>query len=198
MGSRSAVLVGLASVVLAVAIGIALKYVMRSRHPDTVVVPGVRGGGFPYAFDRLRDRGLRVAIPSTLHFDPTTSPMVAVQTPTAGARVHRGSVVTLRPPTFGGPIGSPDGPAKLPVYRVPDFGGKPLADAVDWTHGKTVYWTSDLPPLPPSNAKHLFDAYVVTSQRPPAGSDLKLWIPARMRGYVGVRLTPLTLKVAVR
>jgi hypothetical protein len=56
----------------------------------------------------------------------------------------------------------------------------------------------DLPPLPPSNAKHLFDAYVVTLQRPAAGFDLKLWIPARMRGYVGVRLTPLTLKVAVR
>jgi hypothetical protein len=178
-------------------LGITVKYATRTRHPDTVVVPGVRGGGFPFAFERLRTSGLRVAIPSTLHFGATTGfPAVAQETPAGGTRVRWGSVVTLRPPTFGGPIGSPSGPANLPVYRVPDFGGKPLSDAVGWTRGKTVFWESDLPPLPPSSAKHLFDAYVVTSQRPAAGSDLKLWIRARVRGYVGVRLTPLTLRVS--
>ena len=198
MGARSGVLLGIGSVVLAVVMGIALKHITRTRHPDTVVVPGVRGGGFPFAFDRLRARGLRVAIPSTLHFEATSPPMVAKQMPPAGTRVAWGSIVTLRPPSFLGLVGSPVGPEKLPVYRVPEFNGKPLADAVAWTKGKTVYWASDLPPLPPSNAKHLFDAYVITSQRPAAGSDLKLWTPARMRGFVGVRLTPLTLEVAVR
>jgi len=198
MGPRSGVLLGIGSVVLAVALGIALKNVTRDGHPDTVVVPGVRGGGFPFAFDRLRAQGLRVAIPSTLRFEAMTSPMVAKQMPPAGTRVAWGSTVTLRPPSFPGPIGSPSGPDKLPIYRVPEFNGKPLADAVAWTNGKTVYWASDLPPLPPSSAKHLFDAYVITSQRPAAGSDLKLWAPAAMRGFVGVRLTPLTLEVAVR
>ena len=176
-----------------IVLGVALKYATRSRHPDTVVVPGVRGGGFPFAFDRLRERGLRVAIPSTIHFHATSSPMVAGQTPPAGTRVKWGSVVTLR--TSWGPIGSPGGPNELPVYRVPDFGGKPLGDAVAWMEGKTIYWETDLPPLPPSSAKHLFDAYVVKSQRPAAGSGLKLWIRVAGRG---VRLTPLALDVALR
>jgi hypothetical protein len=176
--------------------GIALHHVTRTRHPDTVVVPGIRGGGLLFAFDHLRDRGLRVAIPSEIPFGETSSPMVTGQTPSGGTRVDWGSVVTLR--LFRGFTGSPSGPKKLPVYRVPDFRGRPLADAVAWTEGKTVYWASDLPPLPPSGAKHLFDAYVVTSQLPAAGSDLKLWTPARMRGFVGVRLTPLKLEVAAR
>jgi hypothetical protein len=199
MGIRTATLLGIGAVALVVALGVTVQYATRTRHPDTVVVPGVRGGGFPFAFERMRSSGLRVAIPATLHFAATSgNPSVAEQTPVAGTRVRWGSVVTLRPPTFGGPIGSPGGPAKLPVYHVPDFGGKPLADAVSWTRGKTVYWASELPPLPPSSAKKLFDAYVVRSQRPSPGSDIKLWIPARVQGHVGVRLTPLTLTVSPR
>jgi hypothetical protein len=196
MGTRSRVLLGIGSVILAViVVGVALKYVTRSRHPDTVVVPKVRSVRFP--FGRLRDRGLRVAIPSTMHFYPTSSPMVMGQAPRAGTRVKWGSVVTLR--VVDGPIGLPIGPRKLPVYRVPDFRGKPLADAVAWTQDKWVYWETDLPPLPPSGAKRLFDAYVVTSQRPVAGSDAKLSIPVRVRRLGrGVRLTPLALKVALR
>ena len=198
MGTRSRVLLGIGSVIVAViVIGVALTYVTRSRHPDTVVVPGVRSGGLPFAFDRLRDRGLRVAIPSRMRFYPTSSPMVVEQVPRAGTRVKWGSVVTIR--LVGGPIGTPIGPRKLPVYRIPDFRGKALADAVSWTQDKWVYWTTDLPPLPPSSAKHLFDAYVVTSQRPVAGSNVKLSIPVRVRrlGH-GVRLTPLALEVALR
>jgi hypothetical protein len=197
MGTRTRALMGIGAVALVVVLGITVKYATRTRHPDTVVVPGVRGGGFPFAFERLRSSGLRVAIPSTLHFTATSgNPSVSKQTPVAGTRVPWGSVVTLRPPTFGGPIGSPDGPARLPVYRVPDFGGRPLAEAVAWTHGKVVYWASDLPPLPPSSAKHLFDAYRVTSQRPSAGSDVRLWTRVRVQGHAGVRLTPLTLEVS--
>jgi hypothetical protein len=196
MGTRSRVLLGIGSVIFAViAVGVALKYATRSRHPDTVVVPRVRSVQFP--FDRLRNRGLRVAIPSTMHFYPTSSPMVMGQAPRAGTRVKWGSAVTLR--VVDGPIGTPIGPRKVPVYRVPEFRGKPLAAAVAWTESKWVYWQANLPPLPPSSAKHLFDAYVVTSQHPVAGSDVKLSIPVRVRRLGrGVRLTPLVLEVALR
>jgi len=194
MGTRSRLVMVIASALAAVVVlGVALKYATRSRRPDTVVAPGVRGGGFPFAFERLRERGLRVAIPSAIHFQATSSPMVAGQTPPAGTRVKWGSVVTLR--TSWGPIGSPGGPDELPVYRVPEFRGKTLGDAVAWTEGKTIYWETDLPPLPPSSAKHLFDAYVVRSQRPAAGSGLKLWVRVAGRG---VRLTPLALDVGLR
>jgi beta-lactam-binding protein with PASTA domain len=198
MGTRSRVLLSIGSVILAlIVIGVALKYVTRSRHPDTVVVPGVRSSRLLFAFDRLRDRGLRVAIPSRMHFYPTSSPMLVGQVPRAGARVKWGSVVTIR--LVDGPIGTPIGPRTLPAYRVPDFDGKPLADAVSWTQDKWVYWATDLPPLPPSSAKHLFEAYVVTSQRPAAGSNVKLAIPVRVRRLGrGVRLTPLALEVALR
>jgi hypothetical protein len=191
MSSRARVLLAL-GVVSVIVIGVALKYVTRSRHPDTVVVPTFESDDVPYIFDRLRSRGLRVAIPSTTHFAATDSPRVRRVTPRTGTHLDWGSVATLD--VTNGVMGSPAGPKKLPVYRVPDFNGKPLADAVAWTQGKMVYWQADLPPLPPSSAKHLFDAYLVTSQRPAAGSDVRLWIPIKD----GVRLTPLVLDVAVR
>ena len=198
MGTRSRVLLGIGSVILAlIVIGVALKYVTRSRHPDAVIVPRVRSVSLLFAFDRLRDRGLRVAIPSRMHFYPTSAPMLVRQVPRAGTRVKWGSVVTLR--VVDGPIGTPIGPRDLPIYRVPDFRGKPLADAVSWTQDKWVYWTTDLPPLPPSSVKDLFEAYVVTSQRPVAGSNAQLSIPVRVRRLGrGVRLTPLVLEVAPR
>ena len=191
MGTRSGALLGIGVVVVAVVVGLALK---RTRHDDTVVVPGVRSGNVLFAFERLRESGLRVAIPSTIRFLPTSSPRVTGQTPPGGTRVEPDSVVTLR--LSSGGIGSPAGPDDLPVYRVPGFSGKPLADAVAWTKGKVLYWASDMPPLAPSSAQHLFDAYVVKSQHPQAGSNLKLWV--RTRDGEGVRLTPLTLQVAPR
>jgi PASTA domain len=192
MGTRTRILLGIGTVALAVVLGITVKYATRTRHPETVVVPGVRGGGLLFAYDRLRASGLRVAIPSYIPFDATSSPRVAGQTPSGGTSVDWGSVVRLR--VVEGWIGSPSGPKNLPVYRVPSFGGKPLTEAVEWTHGKVLYWSSNLPPLPPSNAKHLFDAYVVTSQWPRAGLGIKLW--QLNRG--GVRLTPLNLQVSPR
>jgi len=191
MGPRSQVLLGLGTVALVIVLGVSLEHVTRSEHPDTVVVPGVRSGGVLFAFDRLRGSGLRVAIPSITHFYATNWPYVVDQAPRAGTRVKWGSVVTLR--LRAGPTGSPSGPKKLPMYRVPNFAGRPLTEAVAWTKGKLVYWESELPPLPPSSARHLFDAYVITSQRPAAGSDVKLWTPVAGRG---VRLTPLVLDAA--
>jgi hypothetical protein len=173
-------------------IGIALKYSMRSRHPETVVVPTFESSDVTYIFDRLRSRGLRVAIPETTHFGATTSPRVRRVTPRTGTHLDWGSVATLDVTT--GFIGSPVGPKDPPVYRVADFGGKSLADAVAWARDKRLYWQTDLPSLPPSNARHLFEAYIISSQRPAARSDIKLWIPLKD----GVRLTPLVLDVAVR
>lgn len=194
MGTRTRVILGIVSATIALAAlgGIAFAHAKKDRHPETVVVPGIRSGGLLFAFDQLRGAGLKVAIPSTIPFQPTSSPMVSDQTPRGGTRVKWGSVVTLT--VAAGQIGSVGAPNRLPVYRVPDFSDRPLSDAVAWTEGKTIYWTSDLPPLPPSRAKHLLDAYVVTSQRPAQGSDLKLGtlIPN------GIRLTPLTLEAAVR
>lgn len=188
MSARLRVLLGLLSVI---AIGAAVTYAARESQPKIGVVPAVVSDDVSDTFGRLRDRGFRVAISDRTHFYATTSPRVVLQTPHSGTRLAWGSVVTLG--IAVGPIGSPAGPDKLPKYRVPDFVGKRLAEAVDWTRGKFVYWEADLPPLPPSSAKHLYDAYVVTSQHPVAGSDMRLWnrIPN------GVRLTPLVLDVAV-
>jgi hypothetical protein len=132
-----------------------------------------------------------------MHFDGISSPFVRSQSPRPGSRVKGGSVVTLH--LLPGSFGTPIGPKKLPTYRVPDFTGKQLADAADWTDGKWVHWEADLPPLPPSSAKHLFDAYVVTSQHPVAGSAVKLSMPVRQAAGQadGIRLTPITLKVAL-
>ena len=194
MGTRTRVIlvIGCLTIALAVLGGIAFAQAKKDRHPDMVVVPGIRSGGLLFAFDQLRGSGLRVAIPSTIHFYETASPMVMDQTPRGGTRVKWGSVVTLR--IWSGPMGSPSGPTKLPVYRVPDFSGKALSDVMAWTEGKAVYWRSDLPPLPPSSAKHLFDAYVIKSQHPSAGSTVKLWQHERD----GVRLTPVVLDAEPR
>jgi hypothetical protein len=197
MGKRATALLGFGiASILAVALAMAL--VLREDgpdHPETVIVPGSNATDLQMRFDLMRSRGLRVAIPERMHFYPTSSPEVRSQSPGSESRVKWGSIVTLH--LWPGSFGTPIGPKRLPTYRVPDFMGKQLADAVDWTEGKWVYWTADLPPLPASNAKHLFDAYVVTSQRPAAGSYVRLAIPARVVGRKGVRLTPVELNVAL-
>jgi hypothetical protein len=194
MGTRTRVILGIGCAIVALGAigGIAYAHGKKDGHPDTVVVPGVRSGGLLFAFDQLRGSGLRVAIPSMIPFRETSSPSVRGQTPRGGTRVKWDSVVTLD--VDGGLTGSPSGPQKLPVYRVPDFTGKSLNDVVAWTKGKSIFWKSDLPPLPPSSAKHLFDAYVIKSQHPLAGSTVKLW----QRVQNGVRLTPVVLEVEPR
>jgi hypothetical protein len=191
MGARSRILFGLGIVFIS-ALSAGVTYANWGHHPDKALVPPLASGGVPEQFDRLRERGFRVAIPGTTRFLATTAPYVVGQRPRAGTRLPWGSVVRLR--VALGPVGSPSGPSKLPSYRVPDFVGKRLAAAIGWTHGKVLFWQTDLPPLPPSSAKHLFNAYVVTGQRPRPGSHLRLWI---FNGQ-GVRLTPLVLEVAPR
>jgi hypothetical protein len=192
MDARSRILLGL-GIVSVSALSAGVAYANWGHHPKTVLVPSLAGSnGVPETFDRLRGKGFRVAIPATTRFYATTAPYVASQRPRAGTRVPWGGVVRLR--VRLGSIGSPSGPKELPSYRVPNFVGRRLADAIGWTRGKTLYWQADLPPLPPSRGRHLFDAYVIKAQRPKAGSDLSLWI----RIPKGVRLTPLVLVSHVR
>jgi hypothetical protein len=188
---------GIASMLV---VALAIVLVGRERHPshpETVIVPRSNATDLEIVFERLRSRGLRVAIPQRIQFHATSSPSVLSQSPRPGSRVTWGSVVTLH--LLPGGFATPIGPDNVPTYRVPDFTGKQLADAVDWTEGKWAYWEADLPSLPPSSAKHLFDAYVVTSQHPVAGSDIRPWMPVRrVLGQAdGVRLTPLVLEVAL-
>lgn len=199
MTRRAMALLGLGiASILAVMLAIALVGRERhSKHPETVIIPGSNATDVQMRFDLLRSRGLRVAIPQRMQFDGISSPSIRSQSPRPGSRVKWGSVVTLH--LLPGLFGTPVGPKRLPTYRVPDFTGKQLTDAVDWTEGKYVYWSADLPPLPASSAKHLFDAYVITSQHPVAGSAVRLWVPVRqVAGQAdGIRLTPITLNVAL-
>jgi len=202
MSRRAIALLGLGiASLLAVALTIAL--VGREddpKHPETVVVPGSNvADDVQKRFDLLRSRGLRVAIPQQIRFEAVSSPVIRSQSPRPGSRVKWGSVVTLR--LFPGGLATPIGPeGKPPTYRVPDFTGQTLTEAVVWTEGKWVYWAASLPPLPPSSAEHLLDAYVVTSQRPTEGSTVTLWTSVReVAGQAGgVRLTPVVLEVALR
>jgi hypothetical protein len=192
MDARTRILLGLAIVSLA-ALASGVTYASWGHHPKTVLVPSLAdSSSVPETFDRLRERGFRVAIPGTTRFYATTAPYVVLQRPRAGTRLPWGSVVRLK--VVMGPVGSPSGPKDLPTYRVPSFVGKRLSDAIAWTHGKTLWWQSFLPPLAPSSARHLFDAYAVTAQHPRAGSYLRLWV----RVGQGVHLTPLVLDVAQR
>ena len=184
------VLLGFGILALAAVIA-GVKYSIWGAHPDTVVVPTL-SSDVSEAFDHLRDRGLRVAIPNSVHFRATSPPSAVRQKPRAGTRVPWGSVVQLR--VTPGVIGSPAGPKTLPVYRVPDLVGKSLSDGVRWTRGKVVFWQTELPPLPPSGANHLFDAYVITAEHPTPGAELRLW----RRIPHGVHLTPLVFHVALR
>ena len=58
--------------------------------------------------------------------------------------------------------------------RVPDFGGRPLAEVVDWAAGHRLYWdASTLPSLPASDRARLLDNYRVTAQTPGPGATLR-------------------------
>jgi hypothetical protein len=193
MDGRSRILLGF-GIVCAFGLGAGMTYATEGKRPRTVIVPSLAGSnGVPETFDRLRAKGLRVAIPETTHFFPTSGPYVALQRPMAGTRVQWGSAVRLN--VDNGPYGRPGGVNEPPpTYRVPNFVGKSLAYAIAWTRDKKLYWQTDLPPLSPSTARHLFGAYIVKAQRPEAGSDLIPWTQLPN----GVRLNPLVLVSRLR
>jgi hypothetical protein len=60
---------------------------------------------------------------------------------------------------------------------MPDFVGRNLGEVSDWLSRRELYWRLDAPALPPTNRPHLFDAYLVTSQKPVPGTKIPEPIP---------------------
>ncbi len=164
---------------------------------STVVVPRVtRTLGLVAAYARLHRAGLRMAVPEAFSLRSLCLPTARAQRPAAGVRVPRGAAVTVRQLTcfLGSPVG---GDQRAAV--VPDLRGRPASAAVAWAERNQLYWELDrLPPLRPSTRPGLLDNYVVTDQRPAAGSLL-----ARGTACPGAATgcfvpTPLVMQARVR
>jgi len=139
--------------------------------PSYVVVPRVTGTySLTDAYRRLHRAGLRMAIPQSFSLRALCLPTARTQQPAAGARVLRGATVTVRQLTCY--LGSPAGGYQRAAV-VPDLRGRSAASAVRWAEQNQLYWELDrLPALRPSSRPGLLDNYVVTDQRPSAGSLL--------------------------
>lgn len=136
-----------------------------------VTVPDVSGGpGILVAYRRLRNRGLRAAIPSSFSVASLCMPSAGAQSPRARARVRRGTVVSLSGLRCA--LASPGMPVPPPPsVVVPELIGTSLSSAVSWAEAAGLAWQVDeLAPLEPSWQMELFDNYVVRAQRPAAGS----------------------------
>jgi beta-lactam-binding protein with PASTA domain len=143
------------------------------------------------AFALLRSLCLRVSIDQAAAYSALKPAWVARVAPAVGKRVAVGSVVVLTP-TDDGPIGSPAVLKSHPRYVVPNFVGRPAADAIAWASDHHMYWSiAALPALPSSHARQLFAAYTVTSQTPQAGESIEQGF---MTGQ-SFHPTPLTLTV---
>lgn len=144
------------------------------------------------AYQNLRSRGLRVAIPQRFSYKSFREPQVSAQIPDAGTLVPRGSTVSLRVgPGSLGLLGLRLGGR---ASRVPNFVGGPLSDATSWADRKRLLWQVNLHALPASAAATLFDAYRVTTQTPSPGSSLSQIV----RSAAGIRPTPLLLTAEPR
>jgi beta-lactam-binding protein with PASTA domain len=117
---------------------------------------------------------------------------VGSQSPSAGARVPAGTTVALK--LNPGPIGSIGVPEPMRQYRIPNFVGGSLADAVKWLSHTQVEWHAQMPPLTSSDAPSLFAAYGVTAQRPKPGTTLQLGV---LR-YGAFHLTPVTFQLLAK
>jgi beta-lactam-binding protein with PASTA domain len=154
---------------------------------STVVVPHVSGGrDLPSAYDRLHARGLRVATNRRLSHGPYIP--VLAQEPKAGTTVARGTTVRLvLDPKVEKRTVCCDGRS----LAMPNLVGRNLGDVAEWLDRHWLYWELvDAPALPPANSQNLFDPYVVTSQKPAAGTTIPEPIP---RGS-GSELKPIKLR----
>lgn len=163
------------------------------QHPRMVTVPvEAERTSILDAFDILHRLGLRVALTRRTPLASLISPVVRLSPP-PGARVPRGTAIRMTP-TLGA-IGSPALSASDPHHRVPDFRGRPLSAGVRWAETHEMFWAvTALPPLPPSTAPHLLDAYRIVDQRPRAGATLGQGVLSAESFTV----TPLTLTVVPR
>jgi beta-lactam-binding protein with PASTA domain len=146
-----------------------IEDVLATWREPTVVVPHVSGDRHVLsAYDRLHARGLRARTSQRLAHGPYI-PVVG-QEPEPGTRVRRGTTVRLVLDS------KPDRRRigcdlrKLPM---PDFVGRNLAEVSEWLDRRYLYWRLvDAPPLPPTSTQHMLDPYVVTSQKPAAGTTI--------------------------
>jgi hypothetical protein len=150
-----------------------------------------------HAYASLHHAGLRVSYLRSFSEDSSACwPIIVREKPAAGSRVTPGSTVrlTARPPSCG--IGRPAVPVgQLPSFKVPNFAGRPLSDAVHWADAHNLYWEAEsLPRLVGGDAATLLNNYSVIKETPRAGSRLQLGIGTR-QGNEGTFLpTPLTLR----
>ncbi|HET7855062.1 MAG TPA: PASTA domain-containing protein, partial [Gaiellaceae bacterium] len=146
--------------------------VLATWKEPRVRVPHVAGEDLFAAYERLRARGLRVETDSRLAKGLYQSPWVGGQRPQAGRTVRRGAIVTLRlaRQRFVHGLGPPFEPRRV---NMRDLVGKSLGAAAKWAAANNLYWELlDAPALPPTSRPDLFDSYVVSAQRPRAGTQL--------------------------
>jgi hypothetical protein len=159
--------------VLACLVGALAPAGLAARTPAKrpIVVPKVtQTYDLGAAYSRLYKAGLRMSIPQAFSLRSLCLPTARTQKPAADARVARGATVAVGQLTCF--LGSPSGAAQRAAV-VPDFSGAPASSAVHWAEQNQLYWELDrLPALRPSSRPQLLDNYVVTSQRPAAGSLL--------------------------
>jgi PASTA domain len=157
---------------------------------ETVVVPTLQLLEVDDTFAQLADVGLRPSTTRPAQVAYNISGLWVVdQKPAPGARVPRESAVRLT--LQEGPNGLLPGVAD-PVL-VPQLVGLRLKAAIQvlnaWNAASQppLFWYVELPPLPPTDAKTITEAYCVTGQEPSAGTRV---VQAKGGGVsYGVRLS---------
>lgn len=156
---------------------------------ETVVVPTLQGLEVDDAFAQLADVGLRPSTTRPAQVAYNISGLsVLDQKPAPDARVPRESAVSLT--LQEGPSGLLPGVAD-PVV-VPQLVGLRLKAAIQVLNARNasqppLSWSVELPPLPPTDAKTITEAYCVTGQEPSAGTRV---VQAKDGGVpYGVRLS---------
>jgi len=166
---------------------------LRPARQKPATVPVSRGEALPLAYLKLHAAGLSVTFTRSFSLDWSSEcmPVVVRSIPRAGARVRRGSVVTLVTKIPGCGLASPFTVAGIRPRRVPNFVGKPLTAAIHWIQRRHLFWAATIPSLRAGDASSLFANYTITAQRPHPGSTI---LPI-VKEHGGVLPTPLTLTV---
>jgi hypothetical protein len=90
----------------------------------------------------------------------------------------------------GGPSGGDTKSLPGVTVTVPSLVGRRVSEALLWIQrAELFYEVREVPPLPPSDARHLFDAYTVARQSPEPGTRLAPGVIERD----GFRPTPIVL-----
>jgi hypothetical protein len=166
---------------------------LRRAGQKPATVPVSRGEDLPYAYLKLHAAGLSVTFTRSFSLDWSSEcmPVVVRSIPRAGARVRRGSVVTLITRIPGCGLASPFTVVGTRPRRVPDFVGKPLTAAIHWIQRRHLFWAATIPQLRAGDAFSLFGNYTVGAQSPHPGSTI---LPV-VKEQGGVLPTPLSLTV---